>query len=172
MAALNSRLPPQIRVVRCSNVRRTFHARYSAREKTYRYVVWNGRALPPLEFQRAWHVPMQLDYDAMANAAAEFEGKHDFAAFTANRGKPSETTVRTIAKVRIRRSGLRIVFEFTGDGFLYKMVRMMVGLLIQIGRGAADGGELRSRLFDPKRRATRTRFVAPADGLILVRVRY
>jgi tRNA pseudouridine38-40 synthase len=165
-------LPPTIRVVRCSSVRPTFHARHSASEKTYRYVVSNGRVLPPLEYQRAWHVPQPLDYGAMSNAAPEFEGIHDFAAFAANPGKPAETTVRNITKVRIRRSGTRIVFEFTGNGFLYKMVRMMVGLLVQIGRGAADCGEIRRRLSNPKLRSARQKIVAPPDGLVLVHVRY
>lgn len=169
-AALNSQLPPQIRVLRCSRVRAAFHARYSAREKTYRYVVWNAPVLPPHEHQRAWHLAEALNYDAMANAAAEFEGRHDFVGFAASRGKPDNATIRTVGKVRVRRNGARIAFELTGNGFLYKMVRMMVGLLVQIGRGAVDRQELRRRLSTPI--TVRPRLVAPAEGLVLVRVRY
>jgi tRNA pseudouridine38-40 synthase len=169
-AALNSQLPLQIRVMRCSQVRPAFHARYSAREKTYRYVVWNAPVLPPHEYQRAWHVAEPLNYAAMADAAGEFEGRHDFVGFTANRGKPPETTIRTIDKVRVRRTGARIAFEFAGNGFLYKMVRMMVGLLVQIGRGVIPRPRLRRMLLSPV--IVRPRLVAPADGLVLVRVRY
>lgn len=172
IAALNSHLPAAIRVVRCSKVDSSFHARYSAREKTYRYVIWNGAVLPPFEHKRVWHVVETLDYAAMSAAARDFVGEHDFAAFAANRGKRDEPTIREVIEVRVRGVGPRIVFEFTGDGFLYKMVRMMVGLLVQIGRGGVERAEIRQRLENPKTPASRARFVAPADGLVLVRVRY
>jgi tRNA pseudouridine38-40 synthase len=172
MAALNDHLPSAIRVLRCSSVGSTFHARYSSREKTYRYVVWNGDVLPPFERTRAWHVSAPLDYNAMSEAAGDFLGEHDFAAFAANRGKRDDSTVRQILKVRTHRSGRRIVFEFTGNGFLYKMVRMMVGLLVQIGRGARERSEIRRRLSKPRVRTAGDHFVAPPDGLVLVRVRY
>lgn len=179
--ALNSHLPSAIRVLRCSAVRSTFHARYSARDKTYRYVVWNGAVLPPFEHKRAWHVMEPLDFEAMASAAAQLQGNHDFAAFATKRGKSGrsrsslsaeESTQRTIFQVRARRAGARLVFEFTGNGFLYKMVRMMVGLLIQIGRGSIGPGEIVHRLSRPKMRTSRSQFVAPPDGLTLIRVRY
>jgi tRNA pseudouridine38-40 synthase len=172
IAALNGHLPPAIRVLHCRVVPSTFHARYSAQAKTYRYVVGNAAVLPPFEQKRAWHIPEPLDFEMMAKAAADFRGEHDFAAFAANRGKQTETTVRTIHDVRARRAGSRLVFEFTGNGFLYKMVRLMVGLLAQVGRGAVERTEVRRRLAQPRARETGSRFVAPADGLILVRVRY
>lgn len=171
-AALNSHLPPAIRILRCSGVGSDFHARYSAREKTYRYVIWNRAVLPPFEHKRAWHIADRLDHDAMANAAADFVGEHDFAAFAVNRGKPDDSTIRTLVKVRTRSVGPRIVLEFTGNAFLYKMVRMMAGLLVQIGRGALDRAEIGRCLSHAQPRPGGARLVAPADGLILVRVRY
>jgi tRNA pseudouridine38-40 synthase len=172
IGALNRHLPPAIRILRCTRVRPSFHARYSARAKTYRYVLWNGAVLPPFEHKRAWHVAEALDFGAMSGVLKRFEGEHDFAAFSANRGKPAESTVRSITVARLRRAGPRIIFEFTGSGFLYKMVRLIVGLLVQIGRGAVEGDEVRQRLSNSGARTTRTRLVAPAAGLILVRVRY
>lgn len=171
-AALNSQLPPAIRVLRCSSVSAAFHARYSARAKVYRYVIWNGAVLPPFDYRRAWHIIEPLDYRVMSDAAGDFAGEHDFAAFAANRGKPNASTIRTLTKVRMRRTGPRITLEFEGSGFLYKMVRMMVGLLVQIGRGAANRGEIRGRLDYPADRLKRARFVSPPEGLVLVRVRY
>lgn len=171
-AALNAHLPPAIRVLRCTTVGPTFHARYSAREKTYRYVIWNAAVLPPFEHKRAWHIAEPLDHRAMSLAIKDFEGEHNFAAFAANRGQIEESTVRTIRAARLRRAGPRLVFEFAGSGFLYKMARMMVGLLVQIGRGASEPAEVRRRLLNSAAIPARPRLVAPAEGLVLVRVRY
>jgi len=174
LAALNTELPATIRVLRCSYVGPGFHARFSAKGKVYRYRIRTERVLPPLEYGRAWHVPSPLDVDAMSRAAAAFQGRHDFASFAANRGKAPQSTVRTIDKVRLRRGGHGITVEISGDGFLYKMVRLMVGALVRIGRGQDGEKEVRERLVTPvvHRAYTAARFVAPACGLFLVRVRY
>ena len=108
----------------------------------------------------------------MAAAAQEFVGQHDFASFSANRGKPGEETVRTIDSVRLRVSGKCLALEFSGDGFLYKMVRLMVGALVRCGRGQAPAGEITTRLQSPSLTPATSRLVAPAGGLYLVRVRY
>ena len=172
LAALNVSLPPTIRIIRCGYVAADFHARFAARGKVYRYRIWNDRVLPPLEFGRAWHVARELDVDAMKTEAKAFLGKHDFAPFGANRGHRENNTVRTISAVAIRRNGRCATLEFEGDGFLYKMVRMMVGALVQNGLGRAHPGTIAERLAMPRKNLLKQRVVAPAEGLFLVRVRY
>jgi tRNA pseudouridine38-40 synthase len=171
-AALNGSLPRTIRVLRCRYVGAAFHARFDAKGKTYRYRIWNDRVLPPLELGRAWHVPMPLDLEAMMSEARALIGRHDFAGFAANRGKPEKETTRTVEALQIRRAGRCITLEVTGDGFLYKMVRLMVGALVQHARGRAPAGLIRERLQHPKAAFQTGKIVAPAEGLYLVRVRY
>ncbi len=171
-AAFNASLVPALRVLRCHYVAETFHARFSARGKIYRYRIWNDRILPPFEAGRAWLVAAPLDLEAMREAAGAFVGRHDFASFAANRGQPVPDTRRTVESVRIGLRGRRLTIEVAGDGFLYKMVRLMVGALVRAGRLPGAGGEIRSRLANPGRAFPAARFVAPAAGLILVRVRY
>jgi tRNA pseudouridine38-40 synthase len=172
LAALNGALPAAIRVLRCRYVTDAFHARFSAKGKVYRYRIWHGPVLPPFEHGRAWHVSQPINLETIVAAARLFEGTHDFAGFAANRGTPPETTVRTVRSVRVRRAAAIISVEVDGDGFLYKMVRLMVGELVRIGRGVSDCDQLGRRLAAPSGSVTRHRFVAPAEGLILVRVRY
>jgi tRNA pseudouridine38-40 synthase len=172
ISALNGVLPPTIRVMRCRFVSESFHARFSAKGKTYRYRIWNADVLPALENGRAWHVRNDLDATAMMAVASDFLGRHDFASFAANRGAPVTDTVRTIRNICLRQSGPRISIEVEGDGFLYKMVRLMVGTLVRIGLGMAAPNEIRSRLNSPRRGNRHGRTAAPAAGLYLVRVRY
>ena len=135
-AALNAHLPREIRVLRCRRTRENFHARYSAKGKVYTYRIWTGAVLSPFELRRAWHLPGGLDLDAMRTAARAFEGRHDFKAFAANRGKPEHDTVRTISSVTIGSKGPVTTLRFHGDGFLYKMVRLMTGLWSKPARAA------------------------------------
>jgi tRNA pseudouridine38-40 synthase len=128
--------------------------------------------LPPLENNRAWHVRDPIDYHLLAATVKLFVGRHDFASFAANRGDPVADTVRTLRSVRVRKSGPLLTFHFEGDGFLYKMVRLMVGALVGIGLGKAAPNEIRSRLAHPAKSITPARNVAPATGLFLFRVRY
>jgi tRNA pseudouridine38-40 synthase len=172
VSALNGLLPPAIRVMRCRFVSDAFHARFSAKGKTYRYRIWNAAVLPPFESGRAWHVANALNMDSMAMAAKEFCGEHDFVSFSANRGTPETNTVRIIRSVRLRRAGPCISMEFDGDGFLYKMVRMMAGTLVRIGLSKSSPQDIKARLRSPRRAISRGRMAAPADGLVLVRVRY
>lgn len=171
-SALNGVLPPTIRIIRCQFVSDSFHARFSAKGKLYRYRIWNADVLPPFEHGRSWHVRNPLDPGAMSAAAEGFLGQHDFASFAANRGAPVADAIRTIRHVRVRRSGPCISIELEGDGFLYKMVRLMVGTLVRIGLGTASPNEIRSRLKAPRKVNLHGRNAAPADGLFLVRVRY
>ncbi|HEX4630654.1 MAG TPA: tRNA pseudouridine(38-40) synthase TruA [Chthoniobacterales bacterium] len=171
-SALNGILPPAIRIMECRFVSDSFHARFSAKKKIYRYRVWNGEVLPPLENGRAWHVRDPIDRETVAAAAKLFIGEHDFASFSANRGRPTADTVRKLFAVRFRESGAILTFDFEGEGFLYKMVRMIMGGLIQVGVGKASLHDIQSRLAHPRRAIAAERNVAPAGGLFLFRVRY
>ena len=170
MEALNALLPPAIRVLRCRYVSKKFHSRLSAKGKMYRYRIWCAPVLPPFEYCRAWHIPHPLDLKILHKAARHFVGTHDFAAFAANRGKSEESTIRTINSVCVRQKGARLTIEFDGDGFLYKMIRLIVGSLIKCALGKTRIEDLIARLDSG--RATPPRLAAPAEGLVLVRVRY
>jgi tRNA pseudouridine38-40 synthase len=168
--ALNALLPPTIRVLRCRYVSNDFHARLSARGKVYRYRIWTGPVLPPFEYGRAWHIASPLDLQVLKIAAKHFVGTHDFAGFAANRGKREKNTIRTIYSVRVRRSGPCITLDFDGDGFLYKMIRLIVGSLVKCALGKLRIEDLTDRLASAQ--AGMPRLAAPAAGLFLVRVRY
>lgn len=172
ISALNANLPPAIRVLNCQFVSEKFHARFSAKGKIYRYRIWNAAVLPPFERDRAWHVINPLDFDRMVIAAKEFCGEHDFASFSANRGGPETNTIRIIRTVRVKRAGPCISIELDGNGFLYKMVRMIVAAVVGVGLGKLSPGEIKTRLKDHREATSRHRFAAPAEGLFLVRVRY
>jgi tRNA pseudouridine38-40 synthase len=180
-AALNASLPRTIRVLRCSFVSEKFHARYSAKSKLYRYRIWAGPILPPHELNRAWHVPGPIDFGPFRVAARKFIGTHDFAGVAANRGRSPNrrdsprgqfetNTIRTIRSVRVRRKGALVEIDFQGDGFLYKMVRLMVGAMVHVALGKNEPEEISKRLRSPDQASAR--FAAPAAGLFLVRVRY
>jgi tRNA pseudouridine38-40 synthase len=168
--ALNALLPSAIRVLRCRYVSKDFHARLSAKGKIYRYRIWTAPILPPFEYRRAWHIAQSPDPRILKSAAKHFVGTHDFAAFAANRGKPEPSTIRTINSVRVRQKGPCVAIEFDGNGFLYRMVRLMVGALVKCALGKMRIEEITSRLHSGKFSAAR--FASPAEGLYLVRVRY
>jgi tRNA pseudouridine38-40 synthase len=170
IGALNALLPSAIRVLRCRYVSQDFHARLSAKGKIYRYRIWTAPILPPFEDHRAWHITQPLDLEVLKSAAKHFVGTHDFAAFAANRGKPEPSTIRTINSVRVHQKGPCVAIEFDGNGFLYKMVRLMVGALVKCALGKMRIEEITSRLHSGK--IDSARFAAPAEGLSLVRVRY
>ena len=168
--ALNALLPPAIRVLRCRCVSSDFHARISAKGKIYRYRIWLASVLPPFEYRRAWHIPRPIDLKILKQAAKQFVGTHDFVGFAANRGKQEKSTIRTIYSVRVRQKGSCLTIEFDGDGFLYKMVRLIVGALVNCAVGKMRIEDVTARL-DSGQEGT-ARFAAPAEGLYLVRVRY
>ena len=168
--AVNANLPATIRVLRCEHVSQKFHARFSASGKLYRYRIWSAPILPPLEFGRAWHISPPLDVDLLKSVGEKFVGRHDFAAFAANRGKKETDTTRTIWSVQTRRRGALVTIEVAGDGFLYKMVRLMVGAMTQVALKKMDVNDIVARLRSG--RADGSRFVAPAEGLYLVKIWY
>lgn len=169
--ALNALLPADIRILKCSRAAEDFHARFSAKEKEYRYRIWNAPVLPPdLRFTFA-HVPKpELDLAAMRRAAKMLAGTHDFAAFSANPHRETNGTVRTLKKLAIVRDGEKIEIRAVGDGFLYKMVRSLAGHLIRVGKGAVAAEETRA-ILESKTRTARVE-TAPAKGLTLWRVLY
>lgn len=171
MRALNTRLPPDIRIREARLASDRFHARRSAVAKEYRYVVWNGSLMPPHERLYALHVPGLLDAGSMARAAALFVGEHDFVAFMANPCREVESSVRTITRFTVKRSGNRVVLVVRGNGFLYRQVRSMVGMLLRIGHGAEPPELIADLLANRSPRTARVPS-APPQGLFLWRVWY
>lgn len=168
--AMNAHLPEDIRVERVQKAKPDFDAQRSATEKEYRYFIWNGPVrTPDIRFHKT-HVWNPLDVKAMRLAAKRLEGRHDFAAFSANPRREIGGTVRTLKRLRVTKTGPDVVITAIGDGFLYKMVRSLAGFLIRVGTGEispdAATGILASK--------TRTQAVptAPPQGLFLWRVRY
>src|SRR5439155_24854032 len=168
--AVNAFLPEDIRVLAAARCQAEFHARFDATGKQYRYFIWNHPAMNPLLLHQAWHVPQPLELAAMRSAANLFLGKHDFKSFAATRNYEMESTVRTIRRCQIRRTGPLLTFLIEGDGFLYKMCRSIVGTLVQLGRGKFTKADLKTMLAAKDRRAAG--MTAPAHGLVLWRVFY
>lgn len=169
--AMNANLPPTIRVMRARPVGPTFHARFSAVGKVYRYRIAITPVLQPSLHQRAWHVPQPLDVGVLRQAMAAAVGTHDFRALSANRGgKPVTNRTRTIRAIRVLERSGSVFITFEGEGFLYKMVRMLVAAGVRSGRVQEPPDFLANLLANPS--GPRSSHVAPADGLTLVRVRY
>ena len=168
--SLNGKLPPEIRVQAAEEVPASFHARFDATSKRYRYRLWNADVLNPFERAYVWHVPGALDVAAMAEAARVVEGRHDFAAFQTVGGSGGPTVrVVTLSTIARRDNGL-VTYEVEGDGFLRHMVRAIVGTLVDVGRGRHDPQWMRNIIASRDRsQAGRT---APAHGLFLVAVGY
>ena len=162
-------LPEDIGIYSCKDCSPRFHARLNAKEKTYLYRIWNSEE--PCVFQRRFVtvMPETLDVDAMRRAAGYLCGEHDFSAFCGN-PKFKKSTVRFLRSVKIERccdSEVRITF--TGNGFLHNQVRIMVGTLIEVGRGDRSPDSIPA-LFGGKREESG--FLAPAQGLCLMEVTY
>lgn len=173
--ALNTKLPATIRVLECREVPPGFHARFSATGKVYHYEIRTDPVLPPLLAGLAWHLPRLLDADTLAAALDLFRGSHDFHGFAAYRGneKPDTNWHRTIrrAAVEAHDHGYRITFE--GDGFLYKMVRMLTGAAVHAAQGRMPICDIAARLDQPPDLPFgKSPICAPADGLYLDQVLY
>ncbi len=172
--ALNARLPASIRVLRAEIVPGDFHARFSAVAKTYIYKVYIGNILLPMLAGRFHHVPFPIDIDALLRSANILQGRHDFHAFAANRGPgcpPPRTTIRTLSDITLLRPQADQVFlRFTADGFLYRMVRLLVGTMLQFAQGKLVEDDLKRFFEGPS--TLKTSACAPADGLYLTEVVY
>lgn len=171
LRGLNASLPPEVRVTAVEEAPPDFHARFSARSKTYRYLLRNAPIVSPFERAYVWHVPEPLDVEAMRAAAAVLVGTHDFAAF-GSAGSETKDTVRTIAwsDVQLRDAEGLLAYEVAGTGFLRHMVRAIIGTLVEIGRGRRPASSM-SALVAGRSRAD-AGATAPAHGLFLVRVDY
>ncbi len=166
--AINAHLPADLRVMRCGKAAADFHARHHARGKHYIYTLWTGPVLPPERVGRAWQVRPSLDRGLLRTAARALEGQHDFTGFSANRGDGSPRSgVRTLFRVRVAERGPEVRLHFTGDGFLYKMVRMLAAWMVRVGQGREPVTAC-ARYFA----GARWPHVAPAGGLCLERVFY
>jgi tRNA pseudouridine38-40 synthase len=167
--ALNTLLPEDITVKASAEMDESFHSRFSAIAKKYRYLIYNSRHPSALLRHRACHVPLQLEFCAMRKAAGFLLGTHDFSAFRATGGN-TKTAVRTITAVELASREELIEFEITGNGFLYNMVRIIAGTLIYVGQGKLEAGEVPDIIKScDRKRAGKT---APAHGLYLVEVYY
>jgi len=165
----NTHLPPDIVILKAEEADLDFHARYSARSKTYRYRILLREVRSPLERFRALRVAPPLDLERMRSAAKPLTGRHDFAAFAAAGGSVKET-VRNLTHLEIKEEGDGLTLEFRGDGFLYRMVRNLVGTLLEVGKGNLSVEEVSGILRSRDR--TQAAPTAPACGLYLVRVDY
>jgi tRNA pseudouridine38-40 synthase len=170
LKALNANLPEDVRAVRVQEADAKFHARFSARGKEYRYQIDCGAVPDPFLRLYAWHHPRPLNVATMRQAARVLKGRHDFSALSANPMRPVETAVRTISKLSIIKEGNVITVAVAADGFLYKMVRSIVGALVKVGEGRLTVEELLA-LVKAKRRTALVE-TAPARGLFLWRVFY
>ncbi|MFZ0959066.1 MAG: tRNA pseudouridine(38-40) synthase TruA [Candidatus Sulfotelmatobacter sp.] len=187
--ALNDILPAAIRVLEVTEVPADFHARHSARAKTYRYRIFRDSICPPFWARYVWHFPYSLDEDAMAPAAGLVAGEHDFTSFAAvdpERGRAGEEVSQGHAQENVRekmpgnvrrifsstweRQGVELVYTVRGSGFLHHMVRNLVGTFILVGKGTLQVADV-TRILEAKSRAA-AGATAPASGLYLVSVEY
>ena len=167
--AINSQLKNSIIIKKAEEVDERFHSRYNAKQKTYRYVINNSEYGTAIYRNLQYCFPIKLDAEKMKEAAKYFEGEHDFKAFKSS-GTSGKNSVRTIYKAEVRKEGDNIIIELTGNGFLYNMVRIISGTLLDVGLGKIKPEEIPEIIESKDRqRAGRT---LPAHGLYLVQVVY
>ena len=175
IAALNAHLPATIRIMEAMPVADDFHARFNACGKEYEYLICRAPVLTPFMQNRAWHLPQPFDASLLKAALKVYEGTHDFRRFAANRGNepqnpPADFYQRTIFSATMVEEGEMLRLRFCGNGFMYRMVRLLVGTAHQVARGKMKVEALAAMLADPL--GEKTRYCAPAAGLYLNRVYY
>jgi tRNA pseudouridine38-40 synthase len=173
--ALNDILPLSVRILSAEEADSDFHARHSARAKTYRYRIYRGSICPPFSARYVWHFPYPLDEPAMADAAARVAGEHDFTSFAAvdpERGRDGmpALNVREIFSSAWRRQEDEFTYCVRGTGFLHHMVRNLVGTFILVGKGTLHADDV-TRIIGARNRSA-AGATAPASGLFLVNVEY
>ena len=159
-----------IRIVDVEEKDPEFHARFDSRGKMYRYIIRNIDYVDIFSRKYSYQITEPLDVDAMNEAAAYIVGTHDFACFQAAGGNERETTVRTIYSLDVKRQGENVILEVSGDGFLYNMVRIITGTLVEVGLGIKKAAELEEIVAGADRR--KAGHTAPPNGLYLVEVYY
>ncbi len=173
--AMNDLLPAAIRVLEVQEVEANFHARHSAKAKTYRYRIYRESICPPFVARYVWHYPYPLDEEAMVGAASLVIGEHDFTSFAAvdpERGKDDQpaSNLRRIFESAWKREGEELVYQVRGNGFLHHMVRNLVGTFILVGRKTLEVEDV-TRILQARNRSE-AGATAPASGLFLVNVEY
>ncbi len=169
VAALNTHLPEDIRVTSCSFVADDFHARYSAKGKNYVYRIYNSSVPNPFEANRSWQITKPLNIEKMNEFASGLVGRHDFAAFSAS-GRTTDDTVRTISECKFTREGDYVLLSVSADGFLYNMVRIIVGTAVDISFGRIETCDAETILSSGDRALAG--ITAPPGGLYLNKVFY
>lgn len=166
---VNRYLPEDIVVYELEEVGERFHARYNATGKTYCYTLYNGERKPLFDRKYVWKIDGPLDLDKMKDAAKILTGTHDFAGFCKNPQK-KKSTIRTIDKIDVVRSGDYVTLTFHGDGFLHHMVRIMTGTLVEVGLSKRTPGQVLRALKEKNRELAGV--TAPAQGLCLMEMDY
>ena len=169
MEYMNRYLPEDIGVISVEEVGERFHSRLNAKGKTYCYKIINSTVPHVFERRYAYVYPAQLNLEAMREAASHLVGTHDFASFTSAK-KSKKSTVRTIDEIRIEVKGDRICIYYSGNGFLFHMVRILTGTLLEVGTGEKKPEDIIKILNNKKRECAG--FLVPASGLTLLEVRY
>jgi tRNA pseudouridine38-40 synthase len=167
--ALNKMLPDDIAIAEAVEVDADFDAISCTKSKLYRYSIYTGAVRPVLQIGNCWHWPAQLDVQAMADGAAMLVGRHDFKSFASAADKRT-SSIRTILKCDVRQDGEWIYTETESDGFLYNMVRNIVGTLVEVGRGRWPADKIAEILEARDRREAGP--IAPASGLCLMWIKY
>lgn len=168
-AALNSKLPNDVSIVQSEEVFENFHARYSSRGKKYSYKIFNRKAPPAYMGNFYAHCPQELDFESMKKCLNYIIGTHDFATFKST-GSSAKTTIRTIENLTLDREGDLFVMEIIGNGFLYNMVRIIAGTLMDVGKGKINPEDIPKIIESNNRKlAGKT---GPACGLCLEKVYY
>ncbi len=167
--AINMHLPPDIRVKQSEPVSDDFHARFSAKGKHYRYVIYNATHAPAVHRHTSAHIRGALNVAAMREAAKHVVGTHDFASFCAS-GSEVTSTVRTVDSLDINQDGPFIIMDIKGSGFLYHMVRIIAGTLIEIGQKKRPSIRMKSIIASKDREQAGV--TAPAKGLMMMAVYY
>ena len=167
--AINSQVKNSIRIHNAEEVDEKFHSRYNCKKKTYRYVIDNSKYGSAIYRNISYHIPMKLNVDEMKKAIKYFEGEHDFKAFKSS-GTSSKSSVRTIYNANIVTEGTSIGIDLTGNGFLYNMVRIIVGTLVDVGLGKIKADDI-PEIIESKDR-TKAGKTLPPQGLMLLSVEY
>ncbi|MFW5999155.1 MAG: tRNA pseudouridine(38-40) synthase TruA [Halanaerobiaceae bacterium] len=167
--ALNSNLPPDIICKKAEEVPPDFHARFDVRRKTYRYRIRNSRFPSVFDRRYVYHIYRDLNFAAIKDSAAHFAGTYDFKAFQSRKAINS-STIRTIEEISVQETGDEIKIDVVGNGFLYNMVRIMAGTLIEVGLGKRKIESISRVLTEGEREDAG--FTAPAKGLTLMEVEY
>ncbi|MDP1881131.1 MAG: tRNA pseudouridine(38-40) synthase TruA [Parachlamydiaceae bacterium] len=170
--SLNGLLPPTIRILKIEEVSLDFHARYSAIGKEYHYHLYPNSILNPFLRLYTWHLKRKIDVNLLKEAARLFVGTHDFTSFSneSHRGSAAKNPVRTVYRIDVVESEEGIRIEFEGNGFLYKMVRNIVGLLIEVAANKKEIHDIQT-IFEARDRRKSSQ-TAPPQGLFLMRVIY